>query len=294
MLRRHFNLGLSCLVLAGCLHINPSYIKPSSRGPKFWRAERGLDSSIYLLGAAEAKDRSWLTPHIERAFAASSELWLETPLDPWPPALLQELGHNRERTFLESLEPSVRERTKIYVSELGIDPRGIESMRPWYAYYRINSAFWKQHTRPPGMESPEAILRGMAVQTGKTVQHEFQNGETLLRYFAAMPIAAQSQYIEMLLDFFDDEKRSLNEAYFGWVTGVPSTRALDRMRTKTPELYKFLQADRNVWWAQRIEQMLATSGTRFVLLGMNHVLGPQGVPKELQRIGVELVDLSNN
>lgn len=292
MRRRRFNIGLCCLALAGCSHLEPAPINSAkSPGPKFWRAGRGKDSSVFLLGAAEAKDHSWFTPQIEHAFAASAELWLETPLDPWPPDLLQELGHNPERTFFDSLEPSVRERTKTYVNELGIDPKSIEYMRPWYAYYRINSAFWKQRTRPPGMESPEAVLRGMAIQTGKTIQHEFQTGAALLRYFAAMPEVEQSQYIEMLLDFFDDEKLGLNEAYFGWVRGAPSTRALDRMRTKTPELYKFLQADRNVWWARRIDQMLATSGTRFVLLGMNHVLGPHGVPKELERSGVEPVSL---
>ena len=59
------------------------------------------------------------------------------------------------------------------------------------------------------------------------------------------------------------------------------------MRSKTPELHKVLQTDRNIWWAKHIEGLLEQSGTRFVLLGMNHVLGPEGVPSQLAKLGVK-------
>jgi hypothetical protein len=36
-------------------------------------------SRVYLIGVREAKDGSWLTPKISRAFAESTEFWLETP-----------------------------------------------------------------------------------------------------------------------------------------------------------------------------------------------------------------------
>ncbi|HET9396326.1 MAG TPA: TraB/GumN family protein, partial [Nitrospiraceae bacterium] len=122
-------------------------------------------------------------------------------------------------------------------------------------------------------------------------KHEFENGAALMSFFASMPPRVQSQYIEMLLDFLDDEKRGSGSEYLRWVEGQPSTRALDRMRSKTPELYSYLQADRNIWWAKHIEALLAQSGTRFVLLGMNHVLGPEGVPAQLAKLKVELTAL---
>ena len=261
--------------------------QPANRArPWFWRARR-QSSIVYLLGAAEANDRSWYTPEIQRAFDESSELWLETPLDPWPPALVKERAYDSTRTFFDSLEPAVRERAIAYVEELGIERASIDRLRPWYAYYRINGAFWKKYPRPAS-ENPDVVLREIATRNSKPVKHEFENGQVLMEFFASMPPLVQSQYIEMLLDFLDDEKRGINHEYLGWVEGRPSTRALDRMRSKTPELHKLLQTDRNLWWAKHIEGLLARNGRRFVLLGMNHVLGPQGVPSELARLGVVL------
>lgn len=89
----------------------------------------------------------------------------------------------------------------------------------------------------------------------------------------------------MLLDFLDDQKQGLNEAYFAWVTGEPSTRAIDRMRTKTPALYDVIQVKRNAWWAKHIDHLLDEGRTSFVLVGMNHALGPDGIPLQLERSG---------
>ena len=285
MQRRYFCLGVGTCVVA----ISANARSATRAGPWFWRARR-KSSTVYLFGAAEANDRSWYTPEIQGAFEDSAELWLETPLDPWPAALVKERAYDATRTFLESLEPSVRERAIAYIDDLGIEREAIEPLRPWYAYYRINGAFWRKYPRA-STENPEAVLRGLATQQGKTVEHEFENGEALMEFFASMPALVQSQYIEMLLDFLDDEKSGINTDYVGWVDSRPSTHALDRMRSKTPELYKVLQADRNVWWAKHIESLLAQNGTRFVLLGMNHVLGPDGVPSQLAKIGVELTAL---
>jgi uncharacterized protein len=285
MQRRYFCWGLCACIVA----IAANARSATHAAPWFWRARR-KSSIVYLLGAAEANDRAWYTPEIQGAFEESAELWLETPLDPWPAALVKERAYGGSRTFFESLEPDVRERAIAYVEDLGIEREAIEPLRPWYAYYRINGAFWKKYPRA-STENPDAVLRDFARRQGKAVKHEFENGEALMEFFASMPPLVQSQYIEMLLDFLDDEKRGINNDYVGWVDGHPSTRALDRMRIKTPELYKVMQADRNVWWAKHIEGLLAKNGMRFVLLGMNHVLGPEGVPSQLAKLGVELTAL---
>jgi len=70
------------------------------------------------------------------------------------------------------------------------------------------------------------------------------------------------------------------------MTGHPCTHTIDRMRSKTPALYAVLQRDRNIWWARTIRDQLAAGGTHLVVLGMNHVLGPDGVPQQLARIDI--------
>ena len=110
---------------------------------------------------------------------------------------------------------------------------------------------------------------------------------------AAMPDRAQSQYIDWLLDFLDDYKKRLNDSTeaFSWIAGNPGgspMRSLDRMRTKTPELYQTMQPQRNIRWARKAYDLLATGGTHFIAIGQLHVLGPDGVPRQLERLGIQV------
>jgi uncharacterized protein YbaP (TraB family) len=53
-----------------------------------------------------------------------------------------------------------------------------------------------------------------------------------------------------------------------------------------PELYQAIQVKRNTWWAHKIDELLATSETYFVGIGGMHVLGPDGIPSQLKRLGI--------
>src|SRR5436189_5110707 len=49
-----------------------------SPNPVLWQVEKG-SAKVTILGFSEAKDRSWLTPAIRKAFESSREIWFETP-----------------------------------------------------------------------------------------------------------------------------------------------------------------------------------------------------------------------
>jgi len=103
---------------------------------------------------------------------------------------------------------------------------------------------------------------------------------------AAMPDAAQSQYIRFLLDFLDDQTAGRNRGEFGWIHGdtTAGEGAVERMRTRTPDLYRFMQVQRNTWWAQTIERLLTAGGTHFIGIGQMHLLGPDGIPAQLRSV----------
>lgn len=271
--------------------------------PQLWLATSG-DARVYVFGFGEAKDTSWLTPSIRRAFEQSSELWLESagPSEPTnqSPAerraaaeRMKRLGYEPGRTLFDVLEPSVRERTLAYIEELGINQDSIRPMRPWRAYYSIVRAFWSKRPATHNQVDVDAVLGSMARAAEKRVDYEFPNSEPFTTLLALMPDAAQSQYIEWLLDFLDDYKKGRNDPTesFSWIDGDPGdgpTRSLDRMRTKMPDLYQVMQRQRNGWWARKVFELLGTKGTRIVAIGQLHVLGPDGLPRQLERLGVTL------
>jgi hypothetical protein len=279
-----------CLAAASAPITSRVFGQTSANGPQIWRVEQ--QGRAYVLGFAEAKDRSWLTPSILDVFDECTDLWLETPppgtfapgVD--PDELVREIGFEQGRTFFDALDPPVRARALAYVNELGIELKTIEPMRPWLGYITINGAFWSQAERPYTVEHPEEVLRAMAIESGKAVRHEFPTSADVLRFFASLNDKAQSQYVEMLLDYLDDEKRGVNEEYFAWASGESSDRAIERMRITTPDLYRVIQAERNAWWAAKIEELIAEVGTYFVCVGLNHVLGPDGIPRQLEWRGL--------
>jgi uncharacterized protein YbaP (TraB family) len=197
-----------------------------------------------------------------------------------------ELEHESGRTFFDVLQPPVRARISTYLETLDIKKESVETLRPWKAYYVINSAFWSHRKLPYQEVYPEEVLKEAAKIQGKSVRYEKTTRLDIVRFMAGMPESAQSEYVSWLLDFIDDQNSGANDRPFEWYVGEPnaSTRNLDRMRAKYPELYKVMQIERNGWWARKINELIATGGTYFVGIGMLHVLGPDGIPRQLQRM----------
>ena len=275
---------------------------PVAPGPSFWMVRRG-EARVFILGFGEARDTSWLTPTIREAFEASSQVWLETrrssepDLDPSAKRAaaerVEKLGRESGRTLFDALEPSARKRTSAYLAELGIDPDSVKTLRPWRVYYSIASGFWQSQRLGYEPVSVEAVLETMAARSGKLLGYEFPTREAFVNLMAGMSDRAQSQYLEWLFDFFDDYKKGLydEDEMFGWVQGrrLPF-RSLDLMRAKA-DLYQVMQPQRNLWWAHKIDELLKTPGTYFVAVGQLHVMGPDGIPRQLERLGITIEPL---
>jgi uncharacterized protein YbaP (TraB family) len=302
MLRRDFSLALCFLVFAPlAAH---SAANPPVR-PPFWVAARGK-SRVYLLGFAEAKDNAWLTPTIEKAYRESSEVWMETAAyagggpDDGEVAkrefndVIAKYGLEPPgRSFFDDLEPRCRERTLTFIKNLGIKKEVLDPQRPWLGYYTINGAFWASKPKTSfEIVYADAVLKKMAANDKKAIQYELPTWESFARQMAAMSATQQSEYVEWSLDHMDEHPNGMIDSDFTWLTGDPSAPSLDRMRTQYPELYQYIQVKRNAWWADKIGQLLNAPKTSFVLMGRLHVVGPDSIPAQLNRRGIEMASIT--
>jgi len=284
-----------CGLLAATLVLPSAFAQDGARtGPLLGLATRG-NARVYLFPFAEAKDASWFTPRVKQAFAASRELWME--LGPPPPkeqtdALYRELGHDSARTLFDALSPEVRARARQYMSELGISRDSVQTMRPWLAYYTFVAAFDKKYGHSEGFTPaekpqlpPDWVLGAQALKDHKPVHFELTMPEWL-RKLAALPDQTQSEYLDWLFDYFDDEKKGLNRDRFDWMHGHLVSRAIDHMRARQPQLYEVMDAERNRWWARQIGGLLSRGGTYFVAIGQNHFADSRGIPALLTEEGI--------
>lgn len=296
--RREF-MALTCFASIGMTlraQTNPGEGHPD---PILWLVERGR-ARVYLFGFADAKDRSWLTPKIEHAFDESQEIWFETPgaaasslteaerkrQQEEDDRIVPELSHDNTRTLFDALGPGLGDRTLRMANELAVPKEQIEHLRPWFAYFILNSAFQRSVHREVS-DFPDRTLGERAAAAKKIVHTELATPADTTRWFAGLPDEAQREHMEDLLDYIDDEKAGINQSDYSWITGHEDTHTLDRMRTKRPAMYKAFQLDRNIQWANRIAGFLATEKTYFIAIGRNHTVGPDSIPVCLERIGLK-------
>jgi uncharacterized protein YbaP (TraB family) len=273
----------------------------STQGPILWSVKRN-GATVYIFGFADAKDRSWLTPSIESAFRESQEVWFETPQDDapaepsqsdahkppddGPSPLEKELGYDNQRSLFEVLGPRLADRTLQVARDLKVSREELEHSRPWLAFFVINNAFRKKFALPQTGDDPDGILAQMALSAHKRIHSELPTNDDVLRFFANLSDEAQREHVEDLLDYIRDQKAGRNKQSYGWITGHPDSRFIDRMRHQRPALYEAMHVRRNKEWAARISGFFSTGGVYFVCLGMNHILGPDSVLRDLARIGI--------
>jgi uncharacterized protein YbaP (TraB family) len=67
-------------------------------------------------------------------------------------------------------------------------------------------------------------------------------------------------------------------------------KALDRdaltpLRKASPELFRRIVTDRNVRWTAALDARLKGHGRTVVVVGMGHLIGPDGLPARLRALG---------
>jgi uncharacterized protein YbaP (TraB family) len=103
----------------------------------------------------------------------------------------------------------VRARVSTYLEKLDIKRESVEALRPWRAYYVINSAFWSHRKLPYEEVYVDEILKEAAKSQGKNVGYEMPTRLDFARFMAGMPNSAQSEYVSWLLDYKRSRKAGL-------------------------------------------------------------------------------------
>jgi uncharacterized protein YbaP (TraB family) len=296
--RRETLLLLAAGVASAATSGSAALANAAQGGPALWTVRRGL-GTVHIFGFADAKDRSWLTPTIDRAFQESHQIWFETP-HPDPAAndlpkskqdLKKVFGYDQQRSLFDVLDPNLSARVLKAATTYGVPREALEHTRPWLAYFVLNKGFWAYRGKK-GLgtieESPDSVLAAMAWKSPKQVLSESPTYDDINLDFIDMTDQVSAEYLAFLLDFMDDEEAGRNSDRFDWITsGEQSLRTIDRMRLNYPALYEYEHIRRNKAWALRIDKLLSFGGVYFVAIGMNHILGPYSILALLRDKGLE-------
>ncbi len=253
--------------------------------PALW-VVKDDDTTIYLFGTVHVlkPGLSWFDEGVKKAFDASKEVVLEIPLpsDAEAQKILLPLVVDPDGPPLtEKLHPEKRAAYAAVLAKLGFPSTAFDKLYPWFAAVTMSNILLQKSGYDPNSGAERAI-DAAAKTAGKPVTG-LETLEQQLGYFATLPEADQIAFLELGVDDFDDGIKTIDEMVANWTKGDPEAlgAVMNRDIDRLPKLYKILLADRNVRWANWIDERMKKPGTVFIAVGAGHLAGKDSVQVQL-------------
>jgi len=253
-----------------------------------WEVRDGR-ARVFVCGEGASPPTAWRSARIQSAFDQSAILWKETPdasAAVKTPAFLA-VAIDKARPLSTWLSEAQRARVAAAAETVGMTYGFLEPFRPWAAGQGLYSSMARRFGGVTA-NGPEPVLTRMAQAAGKPIQTEFADYKAAIDLFADFPALAQVQYLSMAVDWIDEGADMWRRRATAWSAGDlgVETGEVDRMRRTYPELYQDYVVVRNRRWPGRIRAILDEGQTGLVLVGCDHLVGPDSVLVQLNAAGM--------
>jgi uncharacterized protein YbaP (TraB family) len=290
-------LALTLLLLLGsaCARRAPGqgvgYITPLA-----WEAIAPKSGSpVYLLGSIHvgSSDMGRLHPAITNAYARANELVVEVDLKADAAKMSAAYA---ARAYLpageqltDQIAPTTWQQLEAYLGERGVDPEPFLGMKPWAVMLRLAGM---QFTKE-GYQAEYGIDQVFLRAAGDKPIVALESYELQLDLYDGFPFDVQEM---MLLDFLDPEDPYQTNALIdAWRFGDEQAFVdllFPRAERWQPYQERFF-FERNEAMAAQLSELCRDGRSRFVVVGVGHMVGPRGIPALLadrgfrvRRIGV--------
>lgn len=267
---------------------------PARAEPPIW-VVKDKDSTIVLFGSFHLlpPGQSWRPKALDQALSQADDLWFEIPMD--TAVTSKAAGEMAARAALPQgetlsalLSKGGRRRLAATARKIGVPMDAVDRMQPWFAETLLSTAIY----RLQGALADEGVERQIADRAPPGVrQVALEDAGQQIDMFASGTRAEQLASLERSLRLFEEDPGYFHRVMNMWLKG--SVSALDRevvgdLKRTAPAQYKALIVDRNRAWAPRILERLQGSGRTVVVVGVGHLIGPDGLPALLRAEGVEV------
>jgi uncharacterized protein YbaP (TraB family) len=260
--------------------------------PFLWKVQ-GAKATHYLMGSVHLLPKSAypLPAEVERAYAETSALVLETDLDAVgaPAAQKQILSAARGAQKLrDEIGPEMYARLQTQLETLDLNPRLCDDFKPWFCSLTMSVlAFQKLGMNPD--RGVDVHFFNRAEKDGRPMRW-LEQPEQQMALFAGMDAQMSRSFLQSALEELEDPGRSPQALIDAWmqndVAGIGTMVA--EMRADHPALYARLLADRNREWLPQLEEIFGSDKPQMVLVGAAHLVGPDGLVTQLTQRGWRL------
>ncbi|WP_370278245.1 TraB/GumN family protein [Pontibacterium sp.] len=205
--------------------------------------------------------------------------------------LLTMLSYTDGRVLKDVIKPETYRKLEEYAAKERIPVQTFDRLTPaGVALTVLSLELAKAQIQNEGVDK---IFYGRAQAGGKPVLG-LESVDEHLTYVAGMGDGVEDQFISQTLADADKTREGLRTIIDAWKTGDVDTlekAVISTTPTDYPQLYEKLLVERNNNWMPQILQMFDTPEEEFVLVGAAHLLGPEGLLKQLTDRGYQIQQL---
>jgi uncharacterized protein len=281
---RRWLVGAFCLALAAPAQAAAPVWVVKSRG-----AEITLFGSVHLL----PKEVAWRSRRLDEALAGAQSLWFEIPIDGATSLRAQQMILQRgalpagER-LSQKLDPAEQQRLVQAEAKVGATAEEIDRVRPWMADLTL-TAFQDQSIGATATHGVEWVLQS-AVDP-KIPRRSFETIEQQVGFLADSNEADQLDSLRQTISDILDRPDLFDRVLQAWSAGDLKTMtalSVDELRTQSPHLYDRLIVQRNAAWMPILRRQLARHERAVVVVGVGHLVGPDGLVAKLKAAGYKV------
>ena len=267
----------------------------ASAKPPVWTVHGASGGVAVLFGSIHLlpPGLDWRPTTLDAAVAGADEIWFELPINADSDRLADATSRKRgalppDRHLLALLTPDQAEMLRRAAATLDCAPDALDRMQPWMAELTLSVADDTKSggTAFNGVESQLQAITPLPVR-----RHAFETADQQIGFLAGAPVKDQLASLAWTLHEIEDDPASYRRVVDEWMAGDLARLkidAIDPLLTVSPALYQRLLTERNRRWAKQVAARLKRPGRIVVVVGVGHMVGPDGLPALLRGQGLEV------
>ena len=288
--------GLGALALSAALGLglwlgagSPAQAKPPIWIVRSPHATLVLFGSIHLLPAG----LDWRPTTLDDALAKADELWFELPItvkagEEAAAASLARGALPKDKRLTAMLSPDETERLVQASITLHCVPEAIDRMQPWMAELTLSVA----EDARSGADASDGVEDEIEAEADPAVaRRSFETAGQQIAFLAGAPVKDQIASLNWTVGEIDGDPGSYQRVVDEWMAADLAglkRDANDPLQRVAPRLYDRLIVGRNRRWAGQLAARLRSPGKIVVVVGIGHLIGPDGLPALLRARGLDV------
>lgn len=262
--------------------------------PPVWIV-RDKDSELVLFGSVHIlpPGMDWRPPALAKALTDADDVWFELPIDPATEAETARLAAERgmlapDQSLFKLLPRAEARRLARVAAKYGADPAVLDRLKPWLADIALSAAAYKK----VGADGQDGVEQAVAASVPPTAQRRaFETAQQQIEILSGSSQAEQLASLSETLKEMEEKPDEYERLLRAWMAGdlkALDAEALAPLRKASPAMFRRLVTDRNVNWTRALDERLKGHGKTVVVVGMGHLVGPDGVPARLRALGYQV------